>query len=110
VREIRTLIENLDGISTTLVSDHILNLLEEVEGTLPQDKPRLLALVDRYLGLPEAERLLFQLGRRGGALRSLDDVQNPTVRMRLEEAKRQIEKEMPGGVPEYIQALKKQFV
>ena len=67
VSEIRTLIENLDGISTTLVSDHILNLLEEVEGTLPQDKPRLLALIDRYRALPEEDRLLFQLGRRGGA-------------------------------------------
>jgi radical SAM superfamily enzyme YgiQ (UPF0313 family) len=110
VKEIRTLIENLDGISTTLVSDHILNLLEEVEGTLPQDKPRLLALIDRYLEWPEDERLLFQLGRRGGALRSLDELQNRTVRMGLEEARSQIEKEMPGGVREYIQALKRQFV
>ncbi len=110
VKEIRTLIENLHGISTTLVSDHILNLLEEVEGTLPQDKQRLLDLVDRYLNLPEAERLLFQLGRRGGALRTLDDLQNPVVRMRLEEARHQIEQEMPGGIREYIQALKKQFV
>jgi len=110
VKEIRTLIENLDGISTTLVSDHILNLLEEVEGTLPQDKPRLLTLIDRYLALPEEERLLFQLGRRGGALRTLDDLQNPVVRMRLEEARSQIEQEMPGGICEYIQALKRQFV
>jgi biotin synthase-like enzyme len=110
VREIRTLVENLDGISTTLVSDHILNLLEEVEGTLPDDKQRILAVIDRYLGLPEGERLLFQLGRRGGALRSLDELNHPAVRMRLEEAKQQIEKEMPGGVPEYVQAIKKQFV
>ena len=110
VKEIRTLIEHLDGISTTLVSDHILNLLEEVEGTLPGDKQRILDLIDRYLNMPEDDRLLFQLGRRGGALRSLDDLQHNDVRLRLGEAKRQIEKEMPGGVPEYIQALKRQFV
>jgi histone acetyltransferase (RNA polymerase elongator complex component) len=110
VQEIRTMIEHLDGISTTLVSDHILNLLEEVEGKLPGDKPRLLEIIDRYLALPDDERLLFQLGRRGGALRSLDELQHPAVRNRLEEAKRQIENEMPGGVPEYIQAMKKQFV
>lgn len=110
VREIRTLVDRLDGITTTLVSDHILNLLEEVEGTFPDDKQRVLDVIDRYLSMSEDDRLLFQLGRRGGALRSLDDLQHREVRMRLEDAKRQIEKEMPGGIPQYIQALKKQFV
>ena len=33
VEEIRLLIENISGINSTLVSDHIMNLLEEVEGT-----------------------------------------------------------------------------
>jgi radical SAM superfamily enzyme YgiQ (UPF0313 family) len=110
VKEIRTLVAHLDGITTTLVSDHILNLLEEVQGTLPEDKQALLDLIDRYLDMPEDDRLLFQLGRRGGALRSLDDLNHRDVRLRLEEARRQIEKEMPGGVHEYIQTLKKQFV
>jgi biotin synthase-like enzyme len=110
VREIRSFIQDLDGISTTLVSDHILNLLEEVEGRLPDDKQRMLGVIDRYLNLSDDERLLFQLGRRGGAIRCLDDMYEPAALARLKEAKRQIEKEVPGGVVEYIQALKKQFV
>jgi radical SAM superfamily enzyme YgiQ (UPF0313 family) len=110
VREIRSFIQDLDGISTTLVSDHILNLLEEVEGSLPDDKQRMLGVIDRYLSLSDDERLLFQLGRRGGAIRYLDDMQEPAMLARLKEAKRQIEKEMPGGVVEYIQAVKMQFV
>ncbi|MBI5570879.1 MAG: radical SAM protein [Desulfomonile tiedjei] len=110
VREIRTLIEHLDGISTTVVSDHVLNLLEELEGKLPQDKPRLLAMIDEYLNLPEDDRLLFQLGRRGGAIRSLSELSLPPVRKRLEQAQRQIEKEVPGAMPAYIQAIKKRFV
>jgi len=110
VREIRLLVESLNGISTTLVSDHVLNLLEEVEGTLPQDKTRILATIDRYLNLPEEDKLLFQLGRRGGALRSLDDLTHPVMKARLTEAKRQIDKEAPGGVPEYIQTMKRRFV
>jgi biotin synthase-like enzyme len=110
VREIRMLIENLDGITTSLVSDHILNLLEEVEGKLPADKQRILGIIDRYLTMPDEERLLFQLGRRGGALRYLDDLNDPVVRARLKEAKRQIESEMDGGVPAYILAMKRQFV
>jgi biotin synthase-like enzyme len=110
VREIRALVTQLEGISTTLVSDHILNLLEEVEGRLPDDKERILGVIDRYLNLSDEERLLFQLGRRGGALRSLDDMAEPHVLARLRAAKQQIEREMPGGVAEYLQAVKKQFV
>jgi len=110
VREIRTFIANLDGISTTLVSDHILNLLEEVEGQLPQDRERMLGIIDRYLSLPDEERFMFQLGRRGGGLRSLDELNHPAVRTRLREAKMQVEAEVPGGVPEYLNLIKKQFV
>jgi len=110
VREIRLMVESLNGISSTLVSDHILNLLEEVEGTLPQDKERIVGVIDRYLNLPEEDRLLFQLGRRGGALRSLNDLSNPVVNARLRDAKRQIDKELPGGVPEYLQTMKRSFV
>jgi len=110
VREIRLMVESLNGISTTLVSDHVLNLLEEVEGTLPQDKARILAIIDEYLNLPEEDRLLFQLGRRGGALRNLNDLSHPVMKARLTEAKRQIDKELPGGVQEYIQTMKRRFV
>jgi len=110
VKEIRLFIESLDGISTTLVSDHILNLLEEVEGTLPGDKQRMLAVIDGYLSMPEEDRLLFQLGRRGAAIRYLEDLKNPAVRMRLKEAKRQIEKDIPGGIPEYLKEIKRQFI
>ena len=111
VREIRTIVQDLKGISTTLVSDHVLNLLEEVEGTLPGDKDRMLGIIDRYLNLSDDDRLLFQLGRRGGAVRYLDDlVMNPAVKLRLQEAKRQIEKDMPGGIPEYLKAVKTQYL
>jgi radical SAM superfamily enzyme YgiQ (UPF0313 family) len=110
VEEIRLFVEHLDGITTTLVSDHILNLLEEVEGTLPDDKERILDVIDRYLALPEEDRLLFQLGRRGGGLRSLDDMKNPAVRSNLEEARKQIEAQMAGGIPEYLDAVKKRFI
>ncbi|AFM22826.1 radical SAM protein [Desulfomonile tiedjei] len=110
VREIRTIIELLDGVTTTIVSDHILNLLEEIEGTLPQDKPRMLATIDRYLSMSDEDRLLFQLGRRGGALRSLDDFADREVMSSLIEARKQIEREVPGGIPEYMEAVKRRFV
>ena len=110
VKEIRTFIDHLEGITTTLVSDHILNLLEEIQGKLPEDKERMLATIDQYLELPDDERLLFQLGRRGGALRYLSDFDETAVRTQLERAKAQIDREVPGGLEEYLSEMKRRYV
>jgi hypothetical protein len=73
-REIKRFVESLEGITSTIASDHIMNLLEEVSGTLPEDKPRMLAVIQAYLDLPDTDRLVYRVGRRGGAYRSTDDL------------------------------------
>lgn len=108
VREERVLIENLNGIKTRLVSDHILNLLEEVEGRLPEDKEKMLGLIDRYLALPERERLIFRLGRRGGVYRFLDDLHRRDTRARLERALDQILSE--GTLEDAIDEMRRQYI
>ena len=85
MREIRLFIETLEGIQSTLVSDHILNLLEEIQGKLPEDKDSMLAVIDRYLALPDEERLRYRVGRRMGHYRSLDDLSEPAARRRIQE-------------------------
>ena len=77
LKEIRLFIEHLDGIESRIVSDHILNLLEELEGKLPEDKEKLLGIIDRYFSMSEEDRLIFRLGRRRGIYRSLDDLSEP---------------------------------
>jgi radical SAM superfamily enzyme YgiQ (UPF0313 family) len=72
--EIRELISGLEGISTIIVSDHIFNLLEELEGNMPADKTKLLATIDRYFSLSGEERQIFRRGRRQGFYRSMDDM------------------------------------
>ena len=62
--EVRTVIEKADGVDTRLVSDHIINLLQKVEGSLKNDKAKLLAMIDEYLSLPDRERRLYQAARR----------------------------------------------
>ena len=64
--EIRRIIELAEGVSTTIVSDHILNLLQDIEGKMVEDKDRLLAIADEYLNLPKQEKLEYQLARRLG--------------------------------------------
>jgi histone acetyltransferase (RNA polymerase elongator complex component) len=72
--EIKVFIETLTGITSVLTSDHIMNLLEEVSGKLPGDKEKMLAVIRKYQDLPDHERLVYRIGRRGGAYRSTDDL------------------------------------
>ena len=109
VLEIRLFISSLE-VSSRLISDHIMNLLEEVAGKLPEDKEAMLAVIDRYLGMPDGERLLFRLGRRGGALRSLDDLNDPVTRQRLESAMEEMASEAGGDVEKIITELADQYI
>ncbi len=70
----RLMIERLEGISSELVSDHMLNLLEEVRGKLPEQKEYMISVIDSYLSLPEKDRTVFRLGKRWGAFRKLADL------------------------------------
>jgi radical SAM superfamily enzyme YgiQ (UPF0313 family) len=83
LREINLFIENLDVQGTYLASDHILNLLEELEGEFPADKPGILSAIRRFFELSAEDRLIFRLGRRSGALRKLDDLANEEAYSRL---------------------------
>lgn len=83
VRELRLFLEHLDGVESRIASDHVLNLLEELEGKLPEDKDRLIGLIDRYLSMPDEDRMIFRLGRRQGLYRRLDDLQDRQTYLRL---------------------------
>ncbi len=83
VSEIRLFIATLDGIRSTVISDHILNLLEEVQGKLPDEKEEMIGVIDRYLTLPEERRLQFRVGRRLGYYRTLTDLQDSALLSRV---------------------------
>ncbi len=85
IKEIQLFVQNLDLQKTRLVSDHILNLLEELEGQFPQDKQKILAVIDKYFALADKDRLIFRLGRRSGALRRLEDLNEKDIYSRLKE-------------------------
>ncbi len=77
--EIKLFIETLDGITSMVTSDHIMNLLEEVTGRLPQDKEMMLEVIRKYQALSDFDRIIFRIGRRGGTYRSTDDLEHDTV-------------------------------
>jgi len=73
VEEERLLIEHLECHSN-YVSDHITNLLQEIEGKLPQGKEKMLASIDRFQALSPEERANFRVGRRFGIYNHLNDL------------------------------------
>jgi radical SAM superfamily enzyme YgiQ (UPF0313 family) len=110
IEEQKLLIENLDGITSMFTSDHILNLLEELEGKFPEAKEPMLAVINRYLALSQSERENFRLGRRAGFYRSLDDMENTELRSRVDAIMRRVEKQHPGELDRVISELMESFL
>ncbi|MFO7460576.1 MAG: radical SAM protein [Desulfatiglandales bacterium] len=110
--EIRLFILNLSGITSTVTSDHIMNLLEEVGGKLPDDRERMIEVIDKYRNMPDSERLIYRLGRRGGAYRSTDDVKrDPETYLKIGNLIRELEAK--GGkeeVERFITGMVDQYV
>jgi hypothetical protein len=84
-RELRLFIDSLDGITSTVKSDHILNLIETVEGKLPLEKSAMLAKIDGFLNMTPRDRVLYQVGRRMGMFREPSDMNDTALISRVEE-------------------------
>ena len=65
VEEIGVFIECLN-CDSYVVSDQMTNLLWDIEGQLPQDKARILGLIEQYKTKSPIERLRFQLNQYSG--------------------------------------------
>jgi len=73
VREIRLFIENLDNITSVLKSDHIMNLIEDIEGSLPADRSFMTGVIDSFFNMDPGDRETYIVGRRTGRYRYLRD-------------------------------------
>ncbi|MCL2200578.1 MAG: radical SAM protein [Oscillospiraceae bacterium] len=69
--ELRKMIEHVEGADGYLISDHICNLFEDINGHMTKDKKQMLSVFAEFEGLPEADRHRYQLARRMGMVRSL---------------------------------------
>ena len=110
IREERLFIDELHGITSYFASDHILNLLEELEGQLPGEKVKMIGVIDRYWALPEDKRLNYRLGRRAGIYRKLDDLNNPVVFQQVGNALKRIQAASPQKVEETIANFMEKYI
>lgn len=90
----------LGGINSTVKSDHILNLFEEVEGVLPEDREKMMSPVRRFLAMPPEQQVLYQVGRRLSFFRRLDHMNRPDRLKRVKEVC-----ERMGITPENVESV-----
>ncbi|MGL1891487.1 MAG: radical SAM protein [Spirochaetaceae bacterium] len=76
VKEIHLFLTNLKGITSSVKSDHILNLLQESEGQFPQERQNIINPIEDFLNLSSVERMYFMVGRRIGIFNNLNDLKD----------------------------------
>jgi hypothetical protein len=109
VKEIGEFISKLD-FTGELKSDHILNLLPELEGKFPQARQASLDTIDRYLSMPLKERLNYRLGRRAGLYEKLNDIYDAAKYDKIDSAMQSVGADTAEKVDELIDGMKKRFI
>lgn len=68
LKEIRMMLDYINPHLATgmLLSDHMINLLQNVEGSMNTDLPFMKSYIDEFLALPPQEQRFYQLARRIG--------------------------------------------
>jgi hypothetical protein len=102
-------IESLNGITSVLKSDHILNLFQNLEGKFPEDKENMLDIVRRFLAMTPDRQCVYQVGRRLGYFSRLSDLEHPRRLERAQKACRQFGI-TPENVDEVIDELMRRFI
>ncbi len=110
VDEIRLFLSGLEGITSRLVSDHMLNLLPELEGKFPENQAKLVGVCDRFLKLPPREQMLFIIGRRTNQFEALSELDDPERRSRAEQILERLGVETPEQMQEVIRQIMEQFI
>jgi radical SAM superfamily enzyme YgiQ (UPF0313 family) len=110
IEEQRLLIDSLDGVTSYYANHHGVDLLMEARGQLPTAKPELLAIMDRYLSLPEEDRLNYTLGKRLGYYRKMDDMQDENRSLFVQGKVREILDDDPEQFDEVCHHLRAQVV
>jgi hypothetical protein len=84
--ELLLFLDSLHDISSTVKSDHILNLFQEVEGQLPHDHMTMTAPIRAFLNMQPREQMLYMVGRRTGIFTCLADLDDRELRGHAEQA------------------------
>jgi histone acetyltransferase (RNA polymerase elongator complex component) len=109
VEEEKLLVENLE-CSSQVVSDHMINLLPDIEVNLPGDKGKMLSVINRFQALTPGEKDNFKLGRRLGIYNKLDDLADAALHEEVCNAISRLRNEGSGVTDELLFNLMERYV
>jgi hypothetical protein len=107
--EILLFLETLDGITSTIASDHILNLFQDVEGDMPDDREAMCGKIREFLAMDPTEKMHYQVGRRLGLFHGIGGMKDSAHMKRVEATCRQYAI-TPENVDDVINQLMTQFI
>jgi len=88
-----------------------MNLLEEVKGKLPEEKENMLNVIKKYQDLPETDRIVYRIGRRGGAYSSPDDLyRDQTTYDKIKRLVSDLSSKGPNETERFIEEMADQYI
>ncbi len=108
-RELLLFFEHLDGITSQVRSDHILNLFQEVDGKLPASKDMITTRIKQFLNMTDQDQMMYRIGRRTGIFSKLTDLENPTLLAYTRQAKDRYGVTLD-NLDEFTDTMIKQFI
>ena len=108
-RDLLLFLESLNGITSTVRSDHVLNLFPEVDGVLPDDKEKMMRPIQEFLELDPEEQLIFCIGRRTHRIARFKDLKATITRNYAKQMCRQLGATVH-NMDEVIDTLTQRFI
>ncbi len=109
IREERLFIEKLN-VHSNYSSDHVSNLLPELTGRLPEEKNKLITIIDRFNALNVTEKANFMIGRRVGLYKNLTDLEDSQRHDLVEQIKLKLNQKDKKLDPKVIFKLMEDFI
>ncbi len=85
---VQELLDMLHGVNIgdcqVVSDDHILNLIPEATGWLPDQKSEIISKLEEYINLEENKKTIYKVGRRLGWFYSIDDLEKVELRKAVE--------------------------
>lgn len=83
VTEIERFLTEIARTKTFLASDHRINLLLDLRGSLPEEYERLMGILKSFLEMDKAEQSLFIAGRRLGLIKRMEELKWEITRLEI---------------------------
>lgn len=83
VMELKVFLEKTKKINSTIISDHRINLLFELEGNIKNDYKQMIKIINDFLNMNQDEQKLFIAGRRLRLIKKLDELTNEEKRKKI---------------------------